>query len=252
MASSSTNLLQGAAMETSNNQALFSFHDLESFGHKGFSFHHLESFGHKGLEETYQQLLADRRFSEPPQPVNEVHVLHNLIQELIKENQRATPPTQLNKRAKTQFRTPDSSSKNYNVSSNRPRKGSYVPMKQCYVYIFPTHVDEKQQSATVFQVGEYCWGLRDDFQCMMPDNGSKIGGNYGLWVAEWLQMQNSFNNQVVGSAIDEIILMMRMVMALLLGAHNEMRDIILQASNQLWLDLHVKRDLALNLKRKRR
>ncbi|MCI30386.1 hypothetical protein A2U01_0051595 [Trifolium medium] len=52
--------------------------------------------------------------------------------------------------------------------------------------------------------------------------------------------------------MDESILRMRMVMALLLGSHNECRDIILEAANQHWLELHVKRDLAINLKRQRR
>ncbi|MCI14335.1 hypothetical protein A2U01_0035465 [Trifolium medium] len=52
--------------------------------------------------------------------------------------------------------------------------------------------------------------------------------------------------------MDESILRVRIVMALLLGAHNECRDMILEAANELWLQLHVKRDLAQNIKKQRR
>ncbi|WJX72778.1 hypothetical protein P8452_56620 [Trifolium repens] len=74
-------------------------------------------------------------------------------------------------------------------------------------------------------------------------------GNSGLWVAEWLQMQSCFNSQVVGSSMDESILRIKMVMALLLGAHNECREVLIEAANELWLKLHVKHEEAQMLKK---
>jgi hypothetical protein len=45
---------------------------------------------------------------------------------------------------------------------------------------------------------------------------------------------------------------MKMVMALLFGAHNECREVIIQATNELWLPLHVKCDEGQILKKQKR
>ncbi|GAU39981.1 hypothetical protein TSUD_211020 [Trifolium subterraneum] len=500
-----------------------------SSGEPMFSLNEVEKFGHKELEETYQQLVMDGHPTETQQPNDEVHVLRNVINELVKENQRLSqkidnmettqgkmliilldlknnhlnghaniqvaaeplrkknyipvihapdvqtmtnegksnanltkkihglkgissviicddegeaaekddfgssvsqgkgksvaiehqnrgdsrvpmnvnvvdptnvfkklsftpspssskrrnPPTPLNKRTEPPLRIPGSSSKNFKLDLQHATLPKYLkckfePVKPMdlrpeeavlCLYMFSDYVDDCQQSPTVIKVGDYCWGLRSDFQCMIPEGyvgdrtqidmktsedvlekmfGSQFmppfqhlkyiyvpiedhelfhwylmviniplrkiyhldtnmvdstikkkhdkiravakalsiialtiydvdvpncifpdfegweivephgipnyghSNNCGLWVAEWLQMQNSFNNQVVGGTMDESIMRMRMVMALLLGAHNECRELILEAANALWLDLHVKHDLALNLKRQRR
>ncbi|KAK2368609.1 hypothetical protein QL285_081793 [Trifolium repens] len=214
--------------------------------------------------------------------------------------------------------------------------------------IFTGHVGDKEQSPIVFKVGDNCWALRTDFQCMIPNGwvgdriitmminaitwnqkntynkevwwlpplfATQVGlntknemlefmfgdqfmpqidklklaaalsqlalsifekdiphctfpdfdgweiveprgipnyghiGNSGLWVAEWLQMQSCFNSQVVGSSMDESILRIKMVMALLLGAHNECREVLIEAANELWLKLHVKHEEAQMLKK---
>ncbi|GAU44813.1 hypothetical protein TSUD_400320 [Trifolium subterraneum] len=211
-------------------------------------------------------------------------------------SKRRNPPTPLNKRTEPPFRIPGSSSKNFNP--------------------------------IVFKVEDYCWGLRADFQCMIPEGyiitimantvtwNQRNTLNKEVWClpplfATQIDMKTSedvlekmFGNQFmppfqhlkfiyvpiedhelfhwylmviniplrkiyhldtnmtesiikkkhekIRAVMDESIMRVRMVMALLLGAHNECRELILEAANALWLDLHVKRDLALNLKRQRR
>jgi hypothetical protein len=49
--------------------------------------------------------------------------------------------------------------------------------------------------------------------------------------------------------MDESILRIKMVMALLLGAHNECREVLIEAANELWLKLHVKHEEAQMLKK---
>ncbi|MCH84495.1 hypothetical protein A2U01_0005327, partial [Trifolium medium] len=72
---SSSNPFELAAMESPKEQQQYCFQEFESFGNKE-------------LEETYQQLLVNTRSIEPHEPKNDVHVQNNLMEQLIKENQR--------------------------------------------------------------------------------------------------------------------------------------------------------------------
>jgi hypothetical protein len=52
--------------------------------------------------------------------------------------------------------------------------------------------------------------------------------------------------------MDKSILRMKMVIVLLFGVHNESREVIIQATNELWLPLHVKCDEGQILKKQKR
>ncbi|GAU48366.1 hypothetical protein TSUD_282660 [Trifolium subterraneum] len=94
------------------------------------------------------------------------------------------------------------------------------------LYLFPENVGFHLHSPMVFKVGEHCLGLRNDFECMMPDG----------WV---------------GDRMDETVMRMKIVMRILMGAHNECREMIIAAANECWEQLHVDRDNAFNLKKQR-
>ncbi|GAU32418.1 hypothetical protein TSUD_158160 [Trifolium subterraneum] len=51
--------------------------------------------------------------------------------------------------------------------------------------------------------------------------------------------------------MDENIVGMKIVMRILMGPHNECKELIMKAANECWLQLHIKRDKAMNSKRQR-
>ncbi|GAU39713.1 hypothetical protein TSUD_275070 [Trifolium subterraneum] len=68
----------------------------------------------------------------------------------------------------------------------------------------------------------------------IPQCGHSL--NSGLWVTEWINMQNAFNNQII-SMMDETWARMKIAMRLLLGAHNECKDMLVADANQYWHDV---------------
>ncbi|WJX10126.1 hypothetical protein P8452_00884 [Trifolium repens] len=57
--------------------------------------------------------------------------------------------------------------------------------------------------------------------------------NSGLWVTEWLNMQSNFNNQIIGVMNDNTV-RMKIAMRLLVGAHNNCKNILEVRSKTLW------------------
>ncbi|GAU32890.1 hypothetical protein TSUD_393110 [Trifolium subterraneum] len=82
----------------------------------------------------------------------------------------------------------------------------------------------------------------------IPNHGQS--GNSGLWVAEWMNIQNSFNNQIIG-VMDEYVARIKIVMMILMGPNNECKELIMKAANECWLQLHINRDKTMNMKRQR-
>ncbi|KAK2449872.1 hypothetical protein QL285_009027 [Trifolium repens] len=57
--------------------------------------------------------------------------------------------------------------------------------------------------------------------------------NSALWVAEWLNMQNSFSNNIFG-VMDEKFTRMAVTMRILLGNHNECNNNLIQQAREYW------------------
>ncbi|MCI17598.1 Ulp1 protease family carboxy-terminal domain protein [Trifolium medium] len=57
--------------------------------------------------------------------------------------------------------------------------------------------------------------------------------NSGLWVAEWLNMQQSFNEQIIGVLEDRPV-RMKMTLRLLTGPHNGLRRVIETKASEYW------------------
>jgi hypothetical protein len=51
--------------------------------------------------------------------------------------------------------------------------------------------------------------------------------------------------------MDENVARMKIVMRILMGPHNECKELIMKATNECWLQLHINRDKAMNMKRQR-
>ncbi|PNX62805.1 hypothetical protein L195_g053174, partial [Trifolium pratense] len=55
----------------------------------------------------------------------------------------------------------------------------------------------------------------------------------GLWVVEWLIMQNSFTSNAIG-LLDENVTRMIVTMRVLLGNHNEVSNSLIQRARMYW------------------
>ncbi|MCH88764.1 hypothetical protein A2U01_0009657 [Trifolium medium] len=51
--------------------------------------------------------------------------------------------------------------------------------------------------------------------------------------------------------MDENVARMKIVMRILMSPHNECKELIMKAANECWLQVHINRDKAMNLKRQR-
>ncbi|MCH80487.1 Ulp1 protease family carboxy-terminal domain protein [Trifolium medium] len=94
---------------------------------------------------------------------------------------RKDRPTKQKNKLETQLRIPGSSCKFYKLDITKatlPKVAMFPPIKKMYLkpeeailclYLFPENVGFHLHSPMVFKIGEYCEGLRNDFECMIPD-----------------------------------------------------------------------------------
>ncbi|WJX68066.1 hypothetical protein P8452_52475 [Trifolium repens] len=57
--------------------------------------------------------------------------------------------------------------------------------------------------------------------------------NSGLWVAEWLNMQQSFNSQIIGVLVDQTV-RIKLALKLLMGPHNGCRQVLETKAADYW------------------
>ncbi|WJX73154.1 hypothetical protein P8452_56967 [Trifolium repens] len=59
------------------------------------------------------------------------------------------------------------------------------------------------------------------------------GDNSALWVAEWLNMQNSFTNNIIG-VMEERLTRTMVTLRILMGNHNQCSDDHIRKAREYW------------------
>ncbi|KAK2369284.1 hypothetical protein QL285_082430 [Trifolium repens] len=57
--------------------------------------------------------------------------------------------------------------------------------------------------------------------------------NSALWVAEWLNMQNSFTNNIIG-VMEERLTRTMVTLRILMGNHNQCSDDLIRKAMEYW------------------
>lgn len=71
--------------------------------------------------------------------------------------------------------------------------------------------------------------------------------NAGVWVCEWMNMQHFFNNQIVG-VMEEKHIRMKIALRLLLGPHNDFKEMLEHEAKKHWEKCEAEREEELKMK----